>query len=88
MGSLSDTSKPRLILRFRGKGTAPLRDAQAVIRRQGLRVVDESPRMLLLEAGTSKKATDDLRLALPEWIVSEEIRYALPNPPPKVSRPA
>lgn len=84
MESRFDGKLSRLILRFRGKGVTPLQRAETAIREQGLRVVDQSPRMLLLEGATSPAAVNWLRQALPDWSVSEEKNYSLPNPSPRV----
>ena len=75
---------PRLILRFRGKGSIPLQTAEAAIRQQGWRVVDQSSRMLLLEGPTDATVVNRLRDALPGWSVNEEKNYSLPTPVPRV----
>ncbi|WP_367870838.1 hypothetical protein [Luteolibacter sp. Populi] len=87
MASHSDGKPPRLIVRYRGKGVAPLQEAQAEIAKRGLQVVDRSSRMLLLEESGKISSAESLKSALPEWSVSEEIHYTLPDPTPRVKGP-
>lgn len=83
MGSRSNKIS-RFILRFRGNGATPLQMAEAAIREQGLSVVDQSSRMLLLEGAMGAAALSVLKNSLPGWSVSEKRSYSLPSPIPRV----
>ncbi|QJE96845.1 hypothetical protein [Luteolibacter luteus] len=87
MESRSEGKPPRLIVRYRGKGAAPLEQAQEEIAKRGLQVVDRSSRMLLLEDSGTVSSAESLKRALPEWSVSEEIHYSIPDPTPRVKGP-
>ena len=71
------------ILRYKGKGRKPAGDVEKVKARPGLKVLDEgSPRMMLVDAPES--ALDALAEALPDWTVSPEQIYQLPDPRPRL----
>jgi hypothetical protein len=72
----------RFILRYRGEGTRPEKDVELIRSLPDTTVLDESPRMLLVEA-----PEDVLRKAmqsLPDWVMVEEGFIPLPDPRPKV----
>ena len=72
----------RFILRYRGEGTKPEKDVKLIRSAPETTVLDESPRMLLVEA-----PEDVLRKALqslPDWVMAEEEYIPLPDPHPKV----
>jgi len=72
----------RYILRFRGEGTRPEKDVEFIRSLPETTVLDDSPRMLLVEA-----PEDVLRGALqslPDWVMVEEKSIPLPDPRPKV----
>ena len=56
-------------------------------RQGGLQVVDSSSRMLLLEESGDASSAESLKNALPQWSVSEEVGYSLPDPTPRVRIP-
>jgi hypothetical protein len=72
----------RYILRYRGEGTRPERDVELIRLAPETTVIDDSPRMLLVEA-----PEDVLRKtlqSLPDWVMVEEEFIPLPDPRPKV----
>jgi len=72
----------RYILRYRGEGTRPEKDVELIRSLPETTVLDDSPRMLLVEA-----PEDPLRGALqllPDWVMVEEEFIPLPDPRPKV----
>ena len=74
----------RFILRYRGPGTAP-DDAIALFRDlPGATVIDESPRMLLVDS-TEQSLRNILEKA-PEWVMSPETSYSLPEPHPVLQK--
>ena len=73
---------PRFILRFRGKGARPIKDVEQIKALPETTVLDDSSRMLLVEAPAA-----DLRAAvstLTDWVVAEERMISLPDPRPKL----
>lgn len=74
----------RFILRYRGPGAAPHDEVEWFRGQPGIAVVDDSPRMLLVDA-----AEPVLRGFLdqaPDWEMSPELSYALPEPQPSLGR--
>ncbi|MGH9834031.1 MAG: hypothetical protein ACRD9Y_13505, partial [Blastocatellia bacterium] len=72
----------RYILRYCGEGTRLERDVELIRSLPETTVLDDSPRMLLVEA-----PEDALRKALeslPDWVMVEEKFIPLPDPRPKV----
>lgn len=69
---------PRFILRRRG-GDADASEVERVRSAPCVRVVDATPRMLLVEA--EPDAVQDLLAELPGWILAEE--RAIPRPKPR-----
>ncbi|MDX2032930.1 MAG: hypothetical protein SF339_19795 [Blastocatellia bacterium] len=75
----------RYILRFRGQGKKPAHDVAVIRALPGATVVDDTNRMLLVEA-----PADELQLALkslPDWVMTEEQILPLPDPRPRVHHP-
>jgi hypothetical protein len=68
----------RYVLRYRGSGPAPRAELDRVRSDPRLHVVDESPRMLLVEA--SDADAESLRSELGGWLISEEQIYASIDP--------
>jgi hypothetical protein len=66
----------RFVLRYRGPGRAPEADVRRV-RTSALNVIDESPRLLLVEGErtTVRELIDDLR----DWVSSDESTVQLPD---------
>lgn len=67
----------RFIVRFRGQGAAPRDDVATVRAVPGARVLDESARMLLIEA-PSRSALIEVEW-LPNWVVAAETSVPLPD---------
>jgi hypothetical protein len=70
------------IVRYTKSASAPQEEKDRVKSFPGVQVVDESSRMLLIQ--TSPETAAALDAALPDWAVSAEQEYTLPNPRPKV----
>lgn len=69
----------RFVLRYRGEGPKPKADIERVRRTNGATVIDETRRMMLVEA--DEEAIDALAGALSDWIVAPEGEMALPERP-------
>jgi hypothetical protein len=67
----------RFVLRYQGDGDRPPRDVTRVRRTRGATVLDESPRMLLVEA--DRPVIDSLLERLDGWAVAEETTVPLPH---------
>ena len=75
----------RFIVRYRGKGSAPTEAVERAGGAPGVRVVDQTSRMLLVE-GTEEA----VQSAFPDrdgWLITAERRYEIPDPRPRVERP-
>ena len=71
------------ILRYKGAGRKPAGDVEKIRTLPGLKVLDEgSPRMILVDA--PEGALNALAEALPDWTVSPEQMFRLPDPRPKL----
>lgn len=72
----------RFILRYQGKGSKPQWNVQQIRSLQNITVVDDSsPRMILVDA-----PEDELRAlvdSMPDWVMSREKTYRLPDPRPR-----
>jgi hypothetical protein len=66
----------RYILRYEGNGTPPAPDLKRIHGLTGLEIVDESPRMLLVDATAS--ALEELG-EMPSWNISPEMVVPLPD---------
>jgi hypothetical protein len=71
----------RYVLRYRGSGPAPAAELDRVRSDARVRIVDEAPRMFLVEA--SDADAESLRSELGGWLISEEQFYAHADPRPK-----
>lgn len=79
---MPNASNKHYILRYRGGGRIPKAEAQRVSELPGVGVLDDSPRMLLIE---SAHPVERLQPELPDWSISEEQSVPLPQPPkPKI----
>ena len=74
----------RFIVRFTGKDTPPAEDLNRIRRLPQTKVIDSSPRMLLVEA--PHVALTNLVRSIPAWTVCAEEFTPLPNPRPKLRR--
>jgi len=72
----------KYILRYRGEGMRPEEDVELIRSLPDTTVLDDSPRMLLVEAPEDvwRKAME----SLPDWVMVEEKFIPLPDPRPKV----
>jgi hypothetical protein len=68
----------RYVLRYRGNGPAPGAELDRVRSDSRLHIVDETPRMFLVEA--SEDAAESLRSELGGWLISDEQFYAHADP--------
>jgi len=75
---------PRFIVRYRGKGAKPPADVEQLRCLGETKVLDETPRMLLLEA--PETALLCAVSAMPDWVVSREQSYNLPRPSPVLDK--
>ena len=76
---------PRYVVRFNGQGSPPASAREHIRAHPETKVVDESERMVLIDAPQS--AADALNKALPEWSVTPERTIPLPTDPrPKARR--
>jgi hypothetical protein len=74
----------RFILRYSGDA-APEEHTQIVGAAPNVKVVDRSPKMMLLEASED----DAKRLAdrLPGWTLSHEVQYKIPDTRKRITKP-
>lgn len=75
----------RFVLRYRGEGARPEVDMARVRALAGAVIVEESSRMLLVEA--DEKRLGDLIDTLPDWVMAPEQTYAVPDTRQRVERP-
>ena len=76
---------PRYVVRFKGAGAPPPAAREHIRAHPDTQVVDESERMLLIDAPESVAET--LGKALPDWSVTSERMIPLPTDPrPKIRR--
>lgn len=75
-------STARFILRYTGKGPIPDRDRRRIRDSPGARILDDSSRMLLVEAPEDTLA--DLMNSMPEWVSARERTIKRPDPRPKL----
>jgi hypothetical protein len=72
----------KYILRFTGSGAKPAADVARIRNTEGVTVLDEAPRMLLVQC--AKTRARQLVEDLDKWVMSEERAVELPDPRPKV----
>ena len=72
----------KYILRFTGSGAKPAADVARIRKYEGVTVLDEAPRMLLVQC--AKPRAKQLVEGLDNWVMSEERAVELPDPRPKV----
>jgi len=72
----------KYILRFTGSGAKPAADVTRIRKSEGVTIVDEAPRMLLVQC--AKTRAKQLVEDLDKWVMSEDRSVVLPNPRPKV----
>ena len=73
----------RFILRYQGKGPKPQQNIEQIRSLDNISIIDDSsPRMILVDA-----PEDELKAlvnSMPDWIVSQERTYHLPDPRPRL----
>ena len=69
--------KPRFILRYRGDGDTPEADVAQLRSLSDAEVVDESPKMLLIES--EPEALRALIATLADWMMAPEQQYGVPD---------
>ncbi|MCW3052076.1 MAG: hypothetical protein JWN14_1246 [Chthonomonadales bacterium] len=72
----------RYIVRYTKPQAAPSDDLHQVKSFPGVAVADATDRMVLIEA--SPETASSLASALPEWSVSAEQLYTIPDPRPRI----
>jgi hypothetical protein len=72
----------RFILRFKGDGDRPVDDLERIRTLPNLKVVDDSSRMVLVEA--PQDALTKLIETLPEWSLSRERFVPVPDVRPRL----
>ena len=72
----------RFILRFEGNGDSPVDDLERIRTLPDLKVVDDSSRMLLVEA--PQEVVTKLVETLPKWRLSKERFVPVPDVRPRV----
>jgi len=70
------------VFRFRGPA-APKEQSDAL--RKRAKVVDSSPKQLLVEADAAE--IERLASDFPDWMVSKEVTYKIPEEPIRVRKP-
>lgn len=74
----------RFVLRFSGAGMAPVELARHLRSIAGVKVLDSSPRMFLIES--AKPALEQMAEKLSGWQIVPESFTPLPDPRPKIGR--
>ena len=74
----------RYVFRYQGAGAKPERDVEQIRRHSALKVVGESPRMVLVDGEPG--VIDRVRELLDGWSVAPERQYSLPDPRPTIKR--
>jgi len=74
----------KFIVRYVGTGPRPAADVKRIRTAPGLKVLDDSSRMMLVEG--SPKSLKALQGSLPGWRWSPERSIRLPDPRPKPRR--
>ena len=74
----------RYIVRYAGEGSRPAADVQRIRASRGLNVLDDSSRMMLVEA--SAKSLKSLMSSIPGWTWTPERTIRLPDPRPRPRR--
>ncbi len=72
----------RFILRFEGNGNRPVDDLERIRTLPNLKVVDDSSRMVLVEA--PQEVVTKLAESLPEWSLSRERFVPVPDVRPRL----
>jgi hypothetical protein len=82
---IASNRMPRYVVRFKGAGDPPPAAREHIRAQPEASVIDESERMLLIDA--PEHVADTLGKALPDWSVTSERTIPLPKDPrPKIRR--
>jgi len=81
----SKISMSRYILRYKAPGTKPQQDLLRIREAAGVKILDESPRMLLVEGDDEK--IKGLRNDLSDWLVTPEVQISVPDTRYRIKRP-
>ena len=81
----SMVSMSRYILRYKAPGTKPQQDLTRIRETDGVNILDESPRMLLVEGDDEK--IKSLRNQLSDWLVTPEVQISVPDTRYRIKRP-
>jgi hypothetical protein len=76
----------RFILRYQGKGAKPQDDVQRLLTLSGAKLVDESPRMLLVDAPVAEALQSAVESA-DGWSMDAERSVELPPTHPNLGKP-
>lgn len=68
---------PRFVVRYRGKGERPQDAVDKVGRIEGASVLEDSGRMMLVEA--PEQALRNALTPQTDWMISPEISYSIPD---------
>ena len=83
--SAVSVAMPRFIVRYRGRGERPQDTLIKVQGIEGASVLEDSGRMLLVEA--PEYALRNALVPETDWVISPEVRYAIPDTRKKVQAP-
>ncbi|HZX83910.1 MAG TPA: hypothetical protein VFF19_10120 [Reyranella sp.] len=75
---------PRFIMRYKGAGAKPADDVRRIRRVPSVDVVDETPRMVLVESDAA--TATHLAQEFGEWSVAPDTRIPLPDTRHRVKR--
>jgi hypothetical protein len=75
----------RFVLRYRGSGPPPAQFVEQVRAGDGVSILDESPRMLLVEGPEAELRR--LVNSAPGWLMAPEQAVPLPDPRPRPKKP-
>ena len=78
-------ARSRFVLRYLGEGPKPDADVARVHELTDAVVVDDSPRMLLVES--EPQPLHELMDGLPDWVMGPDMGYEVPDTRKKVLRP-
>jgi len=78
------TQMERYILRYKGPGPKPDLDVERIRALPNTTVLDHSSRMLLVASPESELQA--LINSMPDWVMSPEQTFKLPDPHPKILR--
>jgi hypothetical protein len=74
----------QFILRYGGSSSMPEDHLESIRTIPGLKVIDQSPKMLLVGGGDESLLREKLK-DMPDWSIHTEMAYSLPDTRPKIS---